>query len=399
MIGRIRNAAFSTSAKWTALAVTVLCIATVCSAAHVSCAATLDISAPSAILVEAHTGKVLFEKDADTQRPPASMTKIMTLLLVMEALDRGQMSTDDVVTASENAARMGGTQIWLAAGEQMTVDDLLKSVAIASANDAAVALGEHVSGAEEVFVGLMNKRAVELGATNTVFVNPTGLLRGGGGPENLTTARDLAIMSLGLLNYPRVLDYTSIWIDQVRGGNPVLNNTNRFVRYYEGCDGLKTGYIESSKHCLTATAKRGDLRLVSVVMGAATSDARYDDTRKLLDYGFANYQAVPIAKAGQVLGAAPVSKGELETVPVSPRSDFAIVLQKSESRDVQQELVWTERLTAPIAEGQVVGSLVVSKDGQVLGSVDLVATEAVKRGHPVKLFFRSVRKLFGMVFR
>ena len=399
MIGQIRNAAFSASAKRTALAVTVLCKATVFGAVQVCCAAAPDISAPSAILVEAHTGQVLFEKDADTPRPPASMTKIMTMLLVMEALNRGQISLDDVVTTSENAARMGGTQIWLAAGEQMNVDDLLKSVAIASANDAAVALGEHVSGAEEVFVGLMNARAVELGAKNTVFVNPTGLPRGGGGPENLTTARDLAIMSLELLKYPAVLDYTSIWIDQVRGGNPVLNNTNRLVRYYEGCDGLKTGYIEASKHCLAATAKRGDLRLISVVMGASTSTARYDDTRKLLDYGFANYRAIPIAEAGQVLGEAPVSKGVLETVPVSPRSDFAVALKKSESPDVQQELIWTERLTAPVEEGQVIGTLVVSKDGRVLGSVDLVATEAVQRGHPVKLFFRSVKRLFGMVFR
>lgn len=399
MLGQIQNAAFSTSARWTALAVLVLCTAMVCNAVGMCSAASLDISAPSAILVEAHTGQVLYEKDADTQRPPASMTKIMTMLLVMEALAKGQISLDDVVSTSENAARMGGTQIWLAAGEEMCVDDLLKSVAIASANDAAVALGEHVSGAHEVFVGLMNRRAAELGASNTVFVNPTGLPSGGGGPENLTTARDLAIMSLELLEHSEILDYTSIWIDQVRGGNPVLNNTNRLVRYYEGCDGLKTGYIDASKHCLTATARRGDLRLVSVVLGASTSTGRYDDTRKLLDYGFANYQAVPIAEAGQVIGEAEVSRGEFETVPVSPRSDFTVVLAKSESRDVHQELIFSEKITAPIVEGQVVGALVVSKDDRILGSVDLVATQDVQKGHPIKLFFRSVRRLFGMVFR
>lgn len=362
-------------------------------------AATLDIGAPSAILIEAHTGQILFEKDIDTPRPPASMTKIMTMLLVMEALERGQISLDDIVVASENAARMGGTQIWLAAGEEMSVDDLLKSVAIASANDSAVALAEHVSGAMEVFVKRMNERAQELGATNTIFVNPTGLPKGDGGPENLTTARDMAIMSMELLRHPAILSYTSIWIDQVRGGNPVLNNTNRLVRYYDGCDGLKTGYIDASKHCLTATAKRGDLRLVSVVLGADTSTQRYDDTRKLLDYGFANYQAVPVATKGEVLGEARVSRGELETVTVAAKSDLTVVLPKSESAEVVTELVFESRIVAPVTDGQIVGTLVVRKGDRMLGSVDLVAVQAVKKGNPIKLFFRSVKNLFGMVFR
>lgn len=389
----------ATRVKWALSVLMVVCVTLTSGLAHVCYAAVLDIGSPSAILVEAHTGQILFEKDIDTRRPPASMTKIMTMLLVMEALERGQIALDDVVVASEHAARMGGTQIWLAAGEEMSVDDLLKSVAIASANDSAVALAEHVSGVAEVFVKRMNERANELGATNTVFVNPTGLPKGDGGPENLTTARDLAIMSMELLRHPAILNYTSIWIDQVRGGNPVLNNTNRLVRYYDGCDGLKTGYIEASKHCLTATAKRGDLRLISVVLGASTSTQRYDDTRKLLDYGFANYQAVRVAQEGEVLGEAQVSRGEFETVAVAARSDMTVVLSKSESADVETELVFESKIVAPVTDGQIVGTLVVKKGDRMLGSVDLVALGAVKKGNPIKLFFRSVRNLFGMVFR
>jgi len=348
--------------------------------------------------MEAHTGQILFEKDIDTPRPPASMTKIMTMLLVMEALDRGQISLDDIVATSEHAARMGGTQIWLAAGEEMSVEDLLKSVAIASANDAAVALAEHVAGAAEAFVDLMNKRAAELGATNTTFVNPTGL-PSDGGPQNLASARDIALISMELLKHPKILQYTSTWIDQVRGGNPVLNNTNRLVRYYDGCDGIKTGYIEHSKHCLAATAMRDNLRLISVVMGADSSNERYDDTRKLLDYGFANYQAVPVAKAGQIIGEAEVSKGEYETVSVAPSSDVTVVLPKSESRDVETKMVFDERVVAPVAKGQVVGRFVVTKGERVLASMDLVAAQDVLRGSPIKLFFRSLRNLFGLLFR
>lgn len=361
-------------------------------------AAALNISSPSAVLMEAHTGQILFEKDIDTPRPPASMTKIMTMLLVMEALDRGQISLDDIVATSEHAARMGGTQIWLAVGEEMSVEDLLKSVAIASANDAAVALAEHVAGAAEAFVDLMNKRAAELGATNTTFVNPTGL-PSDGGPQNLASARDIALISMELLKHPKILQYTSTWIDQVRGGNPVLNNTNRLVRYYDGCDGIKTGYIEDSKHCLAATAMRDNLRLISVVMGADSSNERYDDTRKLLDYGFANYQAVPVAKAGQIIGEAEVSKGEYETVSVAPSSDVTVVLPKSESRDVETKMVFDERVVAPVAKGQVVGRFVVTKGERVLASMDLVAAQDVLRGSPIKLFFRSLRNLFGLLFR
>lgn len=397
MISSVQCMMRTIPARWMASFLIVFCV--VVTGGLACSAAALSIASPSAILVEAHTGQILFEKDIDTPRPPASMTKIMTMLLVMEAIERGQISLDDVVVASEHAARMGGTQIWLAAGEEMGVEDLLKSMAIASANDSAVALAEHVAGAAEVFVDRMNKRAAELGATNTHFVNPTGLPKGDGGPENSTSARDLVLMSMELLKHPKILEYTSIWIDQVRGGNPVLNNTNRLVRYYDGCDGIKTGYIDASKHCLTATAMRDGLRLISVVMGASTSNERYDDTRKLLDYGFANYQAVPIARAGQIVGDLEISRGEFETVPVAPKSDLTVVLGKSESPEVQTELVFGERVVAPVTEGQVVGTLVVTKDEREVGSVDLVAVQEVRRGHPIKLFFRSVRNLFGMVFR
>ena len=246
---------------------------------------TLDIKAKSVVLMEPNTGKVLYEANSDEKLPPASITKIMSLLLVMEAIDRGDITLETVVTASEHACSMGGSQIWLEPGETMTVNDLLKAAVIASANDACVALGETVAGSEEGFVALMNERANELGMTNTHFVNCTGLDAEG----HLTTAYDVAVMSSALIKHDLIKDYSTVWMDTLRDGKSELVNTNKLVRFYEGTTGLKTGTTSTAKYCLSATAERNGLELVAVVMAGESSNDRFGGAKKLLDYGFANY--------------------------------------------------------------------------------------------------------------
>lgn len=236
----------------------------------------MELSAPSAILIEQSTGKVLFEKNADEQLPPASVTKVMTMLLVMEAVDSGKISFDDMVTGSENAKSMGGSTIFLDAGEQMSVYDLMKGVAVASGNDAAVALAEFVAGSEEGFVEMMNKRAQELGMTNTTFKNPNGLDTQG----HLTTARDIAVMSAELLRHKRIFEFTTIWMDSLRDGKFTLANTNKLIRFYDGANGLKTGSTSIAKNCISASAMRNDMQLIAVVMAAPTSAQRFADAKK-----------------------------------------------------------------------------------------------------------------------
>ncbi|MGN1320098.1 MAG: D-alanyl-D-alanine carboxypeptidase family protein, partial [Acutalibacteraceae bacterium] len=245
----------------------------------------LDIKAKSAILMEVNTGEILYEMNADEQMPPASITKIMSLLLVMEAVDRGELSLEDVITASEHACSMGGSQIWLEPGESMTVDDLLKAAVIASANDATVALGEQIAGSEEGFVSMMNERASQLGMTNTKFINATGLDADG----HISTAHDVAIMSAELIKHDLIKNYSTVWMDTLRDGESELVNTNKLVRFYEGTTGLKTGTTSGAGYCLSATAERNGLSLVAVIMAGETSADRFNGAKKLLDYGFANY--------------------------------------------------------------------------------------------------------------
>ena len=252
----------------------------------------LAISAPSAVLMEKSTGSVLFAKDEHTPREPASVTKVMTLLLTMEAIDSGLLSYDDIVTGSAHASSMGGSQIWLKEGEQMTVRDLLKAVCVVSGNDAAVALGEHLAGSEDAFVDRMNKRAQELGMLDTHFVNATGLPAAG----HVTSAHDIAVMSRELiLNHPDLRQFTTIWMDSLRDGESMLVNTNKLIRFYDGATGLKTGSTDSAGYCLSATAERGGMELIAVVMNGKTSDERFADARALLDYGFATYTLVSVA--------------------------------------------------------------------------------------------------------
>lgn len=336
---------------------------------------TLDIKAKSVVLMEPNTGKVLYESNSDEKLPPASITKIMSLLLVMEAIDRGDISLETVVTASEHACSMGGSQIWLEPGETMTVNDLLKAAVIASANDACVALGETVAGSEEGFVALMNERANELGMTNTHFVNCTGL----DAEEHLTTAYDVALMSSALIKHDLIKDYSTVWMETLRDGKSELVNTNKLVRFYEGTTGLKTGTTSTAKYCLSATAERNGLELVAVVMAGESSNDRFNGAKKLLDYGFANYNYSSIEAGIEENTELEVLKGTEKTVEIQPQGTLNVLLPKSASGKIERKTVLSENVTAPVKKGDILGTVTVNLDGEQLGEIPLVANEDVGR--------------------
>lgn len=336
---------------------------------------TLDIKAKSVVLMEPNTGKVLYESNSDEKLPPASITKIMSLLLVMEAIDRGDITLETVVTASEHACSMGGSQIWLEPGETMTVNDLLKAAVIASANDACVALGETVAGSEEGFVALMNERANELGMTNTRFVNCTGLDAEG----HLTTAYDVAVMSSALIKHDLIKDYSTVWMDTLRDGKSELVNTNKLVRFYEGTTGLKTGTTSTAKYCLSATAERNGLELVAVVMAGDSSNDRFGGAKKLLDYGFANYNYSSIDAGLEENTELDVIKGTEKTVGIKPQSTLNVLLPKSSSGKIERKTVLNENVTAPVKKGDILGTVTVTLDGEQLGEIPLVANKDVPR--------------------
>lgn len=340
-------------------------------------AALVNTSIPcrSAILIEPESSKILFEKDADTQMPPASITKIMTMLLVMEAIDSGKISLDDVVTCSPHASSMGGTQIWFEPGEQMTVHELLKATAIASANDAAVALGEQVSGSEEAFVNLMNTRAQELGMTNTSFKNATGLDADG----HLTTARDIATMSAELLKHPKITEYTTIWMDSLRNGETQLVNTNKLVRFFKGATGLKTGTTDGAGSCLSASATRDGLSLIAVVLGANTSDERFGAARGLLEYGFANYEAKPVPDPEPALTPIKVTGGVRQEVQLKSCAPKQMLVEKGRGTSMTQQQNMVEEFEAPVEEGEHAGTVRVMLDGVVICEYDVVTAEAVDK--------------------
>ena len=352
----------------------------------------LEIKAKSVILMEPVTGKVLYEDNQDEKLPPASITKIMSLLLVMEAIDRGDISLETVVTASEHASSMGGSQIWLKAGETMTVNDLLKATVIASANDACVALGELVAGSEEGFVAMMNERAAELGMTNTHFENCTGLDAEG----HLTTAYDVAVMSSALIKHSMIKDYSTVWMDSLRDGKSELVNTNKLVRFYEGTTGLKTGTTSTAKYCLSATAQRGGLELVAVVMSADSTADRFNGAKKLLDYGFANYNfsSVGAELAGDT--AVRVNKGTEKSVKVSAGENLNVLLPKSVSGKLERTVNLSESVTAPVKKGDVLGTVTVSVNGEELGEIPLTAAEDVQRLTFALSFGRILKGLFKL---
>ena len=334
----------------------------------------LALNCKSAILMEANTGVVLYEQNADEALPPASVTKVMTLLLVMEAIEDGKIKLDDMVSTSERAASMGGSQIFLEVGETMSVEDMLKSVIIASANDAACALAEFVSGSEEAFVKAMNQRAEELGMTNTTFENTNGL--DDTATNHLTSARDIALMSRELIGHKKILEYSSIWMDTVRNGLFGLTNTNRLVRYYKGCTGLKTGSTSKAGFCVSATAERDGLSLICVIMGAESGDERNKAASALLDWGFANYGVFEHAPG--VLEPMRVLGGVEDNVKIA-YEPFSLVVEKGRGGKIQYKTELPESISAPINKGDKVGEIVFTLDGKEIGRQDVCASEDVER--------------------
>ena len=375
------------------LALFLLCLTPAYAAgaeAEAQSSAALTITDPSGILMEKTTGTILYEKDAHTQYEPASVTKVMTLLLVMEAIDAGQLAWEDMVTASAHAISMGGSQIWLKENEQLSVRDMVKAVAVVSANDCAVALAEHVAGSEEAFVALMNQRASELGMEHTHFLNCTGLPASG----HVTCAYDIALMSRALiLNHPEIREFTTIWMDTLRDGQFQLSNTNKLIRFYEGATGLKTGSTDSALYCLSATAERDGMELIAVVMHAPTSNDRFESAKVLLNYGFANYTLLPVYP-DQALAPVEVLLGEQATVqPVTSR-ECAILVEKSQAGSVTTQLSLADSVEAPVEQGQKLGELQVYVDGQLRDTIDLVAAQPVERLSMGGIFKDLLGKLF-----
>lgn len=334
----------------------------------------LDLACKSAILMDAATGTVLYEQNADEALPPASVTKIMTLLLVMEAIEGGALKLTDMISASAHAASMGGSQIYLKEGEQMSAEELIKSVVIASANDAALALAEAVAGSEESFVAQMNKRAAELGMKSTHFENTNGL---DDTVENhVTSARDIALMSRELIKHKKILEYSGIWMDTIRNGAFGLTNTNRLIRFYKDATGLKTGSTAKAKFCVSATAKRNGMHLICVVMGAENRDSRNAIATKLLDYGFANFAL--FHANGKTLDELPVLGGVENTCGIAYDA-FDCVVKKGEEGSVQSELVLADNIVAPVKKGTEVGKVIYKSGEEVLGETAVRTTEQIDK--------------------
>ena len=338
----------------------------------------LDINAKSAIMIEASTGKVIYEKNADERLAMASMTKMMTLLLIMENIENGNLKWDEMVTASENAASMGGSQIFLEVGEQMTVEDLVKGICIGSGNDAAVAMAERIGGTEANFVKMMNDRAKELGLENTNFQNSCGLDT----DNHYSSARDMALIAKELVKYDKILEYTGTYEDYLRKNTDNsfwLVNTNKLVRYYQGVDGLKTGYTSEAGYCITTTAKRNDMRLITVVMGEPTSAIRNSETTTMLDYGFNTYQIDTILSKDTVISKENVELGEENTVEVVPLEDITILNTKiGTKRNVTYELD-LDNIKAPLKQGDVVGKINVLEDNKVIMTIDAIAKSNINK--------------------
>ncbi|MCI9240879.1 D-alanyl-D-alanine carboxypeptidase family protein [Oscillibacter sp.] len=347
----------------------------------------VEVSAPSAILMEKETGTVLFAKDEHKQLEPASVTKVMTLLLTMEAVDSGQLKYDDMVTASAHACSMGGSQIWLKENEQLSVSDMLKAVCVVSANDCAVALAETVAGSEDAFVERMNQRAAELGMRDTTFQNATGLPAAG----HVTSAYDIALMSRELiLNHPDIRQYTTIWMDTLRNGESQLVNTNRLVRFYEGATGLKTGSTDSALYCLSATAEREGMELIAVIMKGATSAQRFEDAQALLSHGFASYALRKIVP-DQALPPVPVELGAQATVQPVPGEGGTLLLEKAKAGNLTQSVALEESVPAPVALGDRLGTLTVTSGEETVAEIPLLAGEEVPRVTYGQMFLHLLR--------
>ena len=347
----------------------------------------LNLTCGGAILIEQNTGRVLYDYNMHEKLRPASVTKVMTILLIMEALDSGRISLTDKVPCSENASNMGGSQIWLDTTEELTVDEMLKAICVVSANDCTVAMAEYLEGSEQSFVEKMNQRAKELGMNDTTFKNCHGIDEDG----HLTSPYDIAIMSRELLkNHPQITNYTTIYMDSLRGGKSELVNTNKLVRNYEGCTGLKTGSTSVALFNLSASATRNGLSLIAVIMKGETSAIRFAEARQLLDYGFNNYQYKELGKANDVIGIANIGKGLKSSVEAVLNNDAGVAIKKSNDTNITQNVEIYNNISAPVTKGQKVGELTFNLDGNEIAKVDLIANEDV----PKYSFFTMTKKVF-----
>ena len=352
----------------------------------------LNVAGKSALLMDMATGTVLYESNAHEKLAPASVTKVMTMLLIMEAIDGGKIGWDDTVTASEAAAAKGGSQIYLKVGETMSVSDMVKSIAVSSANDCACAMAEHIAGSESAFVELMNSRAKELGMNDTNFVNCTGLDDGENASQHRTSAYDIALMSRQLLKYhPDITKFTTIWMDTVRGGAFGLANTNKLIRFYDGATGLKTGFTSGAGYCLSASAEREGLGLIAVVMGCKTSQERFAACKSMLDYGFANFALISPALPENA--AVPVKLGRLDTVRAIPGEAAELLVDKAQRNNISTDVKLDAEVTAPVSQGQRLGTLTVRAGEQILAEVPLVAAEGVARKGWGDLFAEVLKQI------
>lgn len=354
----------------------------------------LNIESESAILIEETSGKILYEKNSHSPLRPASVTKVMTILLIMEALDRESISLSDKVSCSETARNMGGSQIWLDETEQLTVDEMLKAICVVSANDCTVAMAEFLSGSEEVFVQQMNEKAKSLGMNDTVFKNCHGIDEDG----HVTSSYDISLMSRELLlNHPNIKNYTTIWMDSLREGKSELVNTNRLIRTYEGATGLKTGSTSLALYNLSASASKNDLSLIAVILRAPTTKTRFAEAKLLLDYGFSTYKFEKITNKGEVIQNVNVSKGSLSNVNLLFENDSGVLVKKNDSSEVTKELIIDENITAPISKDACLGIMNYYIDGELISSVNLIAEEDIPKISISTMFGRISEMWFNLL--
>lgn len=352
----------------------------------------IAISAPSAILMEKTSGEIIYEKNAHEKMSPASVTKVMTMLLIAEAIEAGDISLDDIVTASTRASSFGGSCVFLKEGEQMSVHEMLKCIAVVSANDCAVAMAEHMCGTEQAFVDKMNKRAGELGLENTHFKNCTGLFED---PEHYTTAYDIAVMSRELILHDMIKEYTTIWMDTIRNGEFGLSSTNKLVYYYDGCTGLKTGFTNTAMYCISATAERDGVEYIAVIMHGETIDSRNNDAKTLLSYGFANYTLAPL-RADYALAPVSVELGRVNSVQPVYNGPEALLIQKQGASGVEIGVDIAQTVTAPVNAGDRLGTLTATLGGEKIAEVPIVAQNSVSRQSILEIFGNLLKLLVGV---
>ncbi len=352
-----------------------------------------EITAPSAVLIDQKTGKVLYEKNAHEVRACASITKVMTLTLVMEAIDSGKISLSDTVTASEHASSMGGSDIWLEVGETMTVDEMIKATVVASANDAAVALAEYICGTEDEFVSQMNKKAKALGMKETVFKNCNGLDEDG----HVTSAYDVAVMSRELTKHKKIYDYSNIWMDTLRGGKTQLVNTNKLLKSYRGITGLKTGTTSKAGSCISATAERDGLSLIAVVLGSQTGKSRFSDAAKILDYGFANYGMYTPKVPEGALTEISVNNGMTDKIKTNAKIDTSFLIKKGESEKISSEIILPQEIEAPVEKGAVLGKIIYKSDSKQIAEYPITAAQDAEQINFMKIFEMIFRSIAGNI--